>query len=132
MGKMATHLANKVLDAIFNNSSLSYANIYLSLHTDDPGDNGANEVTAGAFTYARKQTAPADWDSAAAKAITTLSPFEWEDMPGVTVTHIGVWDALSDGNFLWGGPLTVSKTVPAGETLRFKAGEINAEIDPSE
>ena len=131
MPTMSSHLANKVLDAIVNNQSVVYPNVYLSLHTDNPGDTGLNEVTAGENTYARKETAPADWASADDKEVVTSSAFEWNDMPGVTVTHIGVWDALSTGNFLWGGELSSSKAVPAGETFRFTEGNIKLEIDPS-
>ncbi len=128
---ISTHLANKVLDAICNNVSLSYANLYISLHTDNPGDTGTNEVTAGSNTYARKETEPADWDDAGSKKIETLSVFEYEDMPSANVTYIGVWDAPSNGNWLGGGELTDPKSVDAGETLRFKEGEISIEVDPT-
>ena len=134
MGIMSEILANKLLNAIFRNEGLQNENVNLSLHTNSPGDDGSNEVTAGENTYTRKETEAADWDAADDKVIKTAATadFEWEDMPGVTVTHIGVWSAISVGDFLWGGALTASKTVPAGETLRFKGGEIVAEIDPEE
>lgn len=125
---MSTHLANKILDSIFNGGSVSYTNIYVSLHTVDPGDNGASEVVGG--SYARKETDITSWTAAAAKTVNLDEVLEYIDMPGLTVTHIGLWDATTAGNFLWGGALAESKTIPVGETLRFKIGDIIAEIDP--
>lgn len=124
--KMSTHLANKVLEAVTKGVSVSYTNLYISLHSADPGDTGASEVA-----ISRKETATGDWATASFKSSATVSPFEYSSMPAVTVTHIGLWDAATGGNFLWNGELAVAKTVPAGETLRFDAGNIVAQIDPA-
>ena len=126
---MSTHLANKVLDAIFNGDTVNYTDVYISLHSADPGDTGASEISGG--SYARAATDSTFWTLAAGKLVDLDTAIEFSDMPGDTVTHIGLWDAATGGNFLWGGTLTESKTVPAGETLRFKATDITAQIDPA-
>ena len=45
-----------------------------------------------------------------------------------TVTHIGIFDAVSGGNLLWHGAMTASKTINDGETLEFSAGNIDLTI----
>lgn len=73
---------NTALDAMLNGITPTH----VSLHTADPGDSGANEVTGG--TYAR-QAATFDASSGQARA---LSGDEVFDVPaGTTVTHAGVW-----------------------------------------
>jgi len=131
-GIMSEALANSVLEAIFKNEALAYTNVYISLHTDDPGDNGANEVVAGGNTYGRRTSEPADWDDAASKEIESLSEFTWDDMPECIVKFVGVWtsDTVGSGTFLWGGALAENKSVPAGETFRIRIGDLKAKIDP--
>lgn len=57
-----------------------------SLHTADPADNGANEVTGGA--YAQKNISFA---AAAAGAIDSSVNPVFDVPAGVTVTHAGFW-----------------------------------------
>ena len=47
-------------------------------------------------------------------------------MPAATVTHAALMDALTAGNMLLHAALTASKTVGAGDTLSFSAGDIDA------
>jgi len=47
-------------------------------------------------------------------------------MPACTVTHLGLWDASSAGNFLWSGSLAASKTVNSGDTFTFLSGNVTA------
>lgn len=76
---------------------------WISAHTGDPGSTGASEVTGG--TYARKQTT---WGAASSGdqvgSLVTL------DIPaGTTVTHWGVWSAVSGGTFRGGFSITPSE-----------------------
>lgn len=88
---------------------------YLSLHTADPADTGANEITGGVPVYARKGTIT--WSSPAANGAVSLTSSWTFDIPaGVTVTHYGVWDALTGGNFRFGGPLSIPETFAAQGT----------------
>ncbi len=134
MPVMSTHLANKVLDAILKNVALQYPNVYISLHTSAPGDNGANEVVNDSeetpSTYGRYETAPANWDSANLKRSVNNGVFEFEDMPACSVSHVGLWDDDEEGNFLWAGALLDARTVFKGDIFRFRVGDLVAEIDP--
>jgi len=68
---------------------------YISLHTNDPGQNGANEVSGGSPAYARKQTtwAPATNGLAIGSEVTFDVP------PNTTITHVGFWSAATGGVF---------------------------------
>jgi hypothetical protein len=109
-----TNIANAILNAYFRNTAPSLpATIYVSLHTSDPGENGANEVTGG--SYARE--AVTFGDAAATKSIANTTDVLFEGMPAVTVSHVGIWGSASGGTFYWGGALTASKTTGAGDSL---------------
>ena len=85
-------------------------NNYISLHTADPGSTGTAEVTGG--SYARQ---PTNWAAPAASAATGSSV----TIPvpsGTTITHWGVWSAVSAGTFLYGGALPASETFGSNGT----------------
>lgn len=97
---------------------------YVSLHTADPGDSGASEISGGA--YARQ--GPAAFANAGANptvasnsAIITfpVATGDWG-----TVSHFGVWDAVSAGNFRGSGAVATPKAVGTGDTARFAAGAL--------
>lgn len=116
--------ANKILDKIFSNTDFTHpTTVYVSLHTSDPGTDGSNEVTGG--SYARQSAA---FDSAASGATANSAEISFTDMPAATVTHIGIWDASTAGNFWWGGALTASKTTTSGDTFKISAGNLDVTL----
>lgn len=124
MARLSTTAANGVLDAIFNGTSwnpLSSGDPYISLHTGDPGTTGANEVVGG--SYARQRPA---FNAASAGSAKNTSAVNWTLMPTATITHIGVWTAVSNGTFIIGGALSVSSSVTAGNTFTLTAEHIIA------
>lgn len=124
MGWSST-LRTDVLDYAMRGKAhdFSYTPIYVSLHTSDPGDTGAGEVSGG--SYARQQ---ASWNAATDPTITTAADVEYTDMPDVTVTHVGLWDSDSAGTFLGEGPLDQNKDVDAGDTVLIQAGDLDVEL----
>ena len=115
----STYLRNKILDAVVNATSFSVAQVYVSLHTGDPGATGASEVAGGSYIRKAASFGAASGGSAALDAAV-----EFSGMPSCTVTHVGFWDAESSGNFLQGGALTAQKVVAAGDTFRFAVGAL--------
>lgn len=99
----STYAGNSILDRILRNAAFAVATPYVSLHTANPGLAGGSEVAGGAGPYARQL---GTFDAAAAKATQNSAIIDFAGMPAVTVTHVGLWDALAAGNFLWYGPLT--------------------------
>jgi hypothetical protein len=83
---------NVMLDA------LGAVAVYASLHTADPGDNGANEVSGGDPAYARQGVT---WNSAGSGTMDdSTSPAPEFNVPGsTTVAYVGFWSADSGGTF---------------------------------
>lgn len=69
---------------------------FVSLHTDNPGTTGVNEVTGGSPAYARKAIT---WNAAATSNLDNLANPTWDVPAGMTITHIGFWSAVSGGTF---------------------------------
>lgn len=126
MSQISNFLENELLDAVFNAASYTPVGLYASLHTADPGETGASEVTGG--SYAR-QDVSASFAAPSAGSVTTDAAINFTDMPATTVTHVGVWDAVTAGNFLWGATLAASKTTNSGDTFQITAGNLTFTLD---
>ncbi len=116
----SVYLRNAILDALGNNTSFAVAQVYVSLHTGDPGLTGANEVIGG--SYAREAVS---FGAASGGAMENDALVRFDSVPAGTITHLGLWDAASAGNFLWGGALTASKTQNDGDPFEFASGAID-------
>ncbi len=91
-----------VLDGMLDD--LDGAATHASIHTADPGGTGAHEVTGG--SYVRKALT---WPSSSS-GIKTASPVTFQIPTGSTITHFGLWSAVSGGTFL-GGQALVEEVV---------------------
>lgn len=120
MSKSTTH-ANAVLDAIGDMSL--HAATHVSLHTADPGTTGASEVSGG--SYARVQVnanggASPSWNAAASGGMDNNGAVTFpEGGGGASVTHFGLYDAATAGNFIRGGALDQGFTYGAAVTPEF-------------
>ena len=125
MAEMSDYLEKKVLDYVLRNTAdWAPTAVYTALHTADPVDAGSGaEVSAGGYTYARQATA---FDAChATTGVTQNTDVEtWTNLPACTVTHIGIWDAVSSGNLLFHTAVTASKTVANGDTISIAVGAI--------
>lgn len=101
--------------------------VYVSLHTGDPGDNGANEVTGG--TYARQSCA---FDAAATNHTQNTAAINFTLMPAIAspsyITHFGLWSLASGGVFQGGGTMTANKETNAGDTYQIAAGDLDVTL----
>ena len=124
---MSTYLKQALVNATLRNTAYtSPATVYVSAHTGDPGLTGANEVTGNAYARtAVTMGAPSAGVStnSAQVEFPAATPSTWG-----TITHFGIWDASTSGNFLYGAALTASKTIAAGNELIFKVGQISVTL----
>lgn len=125
MADASDYMENQVMDAVVNAGSFSVAVPWISLHTADPGETGATEVTGG--SYAR-QNGSAAFPAAAAGSVSNDVLIEFTGMPAVTVTHVGIWDASTAGNFIMKGVLSASQAVGAGNTFQIKIGDLTLSL----
>jgi len=115
--------------------------VYISLHTSDPTDTGLIDEVSG-NNYGRHKV-----DSSVAGGSTD----QWEvntvgvgkqidndfDLvfatasggPWGLITHFGIWDAVTTGNFLYGGAVTTQKSVQDGDTAKFLAGDLKVALE---
>ena len=85
---------NAVLDEIFRSGTGTFptADPFVSLHTADPADTGANEVVGG--SYIRQQ---AVFSNAASGTTDNDSNIDFPNMPACTVVGWGIWTLSSGG-----------------------------------
>jgi hypothetical protein len=98
---------------------------YVALYTAAPSDAGGGTEVSG-FGYARQS---ATFDAASSPAGTTSNNndvvFTAAGGSWGTITHIGIFDAVTAGNLLWHGAIVTPKTVADGDTLQFSIGNID-------
>jgi hypothetical protein len=128
---------NDVLLKLFNATELSWdanTDLYVALHTGDPGEAGNQQSSECAFgSYARVTVARsgAGWTvsgNTATNAATISFP---ECTSGSeTVTHVSIGTASSGtGQVLYKGALSASRSVSSGITLQFAAGALDITED---
>lgn len=99
----AIEVHNAQLDLLDEDGA--YPARYLSLHTDDPGDTGVNEVAGGSYTRM-----PITWQPASggSKTINEVPVFQ---VPGsTTIRYFGLWSASTGGTWRGGNPLPNAET----------------------
>ena len=123
----SNYLENKVMLHVFGGTSYTApTTLYVGLYTTDPGeDNTGTEVTGG--SYARQTAAFTITNNAASN--TAAIEFPTATGSWGTVAYVGVSDALSGGNLLASGALTVSKTISSGDVFRIPAGDLDITLD---
>lgn len=133
MSALSDYLENALLDHIFRNSTFTRpANIYVALYTAAPSDaGGGTEVSGG--SYARQAIATgasSGWDasSGGATANTATTTFPTATGNWGTITHVGLFDAVTGGNLLFHGALAASKVISSGDIFRFNAGDIDVSL----
>lgn len=115
-------------------NSVSAGSFYVSLHTADPGEAGAQDTTEATYTgYARVAVArsSAGWTISAANvsnaaAITFGACTAGSDV----ITDFGIGsDSTGAGNLFFKGALTASRSISAGITPSFAIGELDVNAD---
>lgn len=89
VGDMPTRQRNKIINAILKKS-------FLSLHSSFPGEEGDGEISGRG--YSRQ---PLEFSLAEAAQVRNTNILTFKDLPAVTVSHIGIWDAKSGGELWW-------------------------------
>lgn len=125
-GNLTNYLENKLIDHFLGTTTYTKpTSVYIALFTVTPGEGaGGTEVAGG--SYARKICA---FNAAASGATENTGNVDFENMPAATTVAIGIFDAVTSGNMLLYGALTVNKTTDAGDTLRIATGDLDISID---
>lgn len=140
MSKFSDYTETNIIQATLRGVAFPVpTGIFIAMFTADPTDANltAGEVqTAAMAAYARQNaagggtidtgwSAPANGVSSNAKVIT----FPANNGAGaITVTHIGIYDALNGGNLLYHAPLVSPKTLQPGDVLSFGIGTLTVTV----
>ncbi len=123
----SNYLETNVLGHVFGGSAYTApTTLYLALFTSNPDEDGSGtEVTGGA--YARQAVAftvsgNTASNTAAVEYATATASFG-------TVSHVGVYDALSGGNLMAYAALTSSKAIDIGDVFRVPTGDLDITLD---
>ena len=122
MSGFSTHLAQKIINHFYRNiPQTATSATYLALFVADPTDDNvtANEVSAA--WYARQLiaswTAPQQQDDFVYFSNSNELRFNAVTGNAITLTHYGIYDALSSGNLLDSGLLVNSSGITTPRTL---------------
>lgn len=125
--------ATAIANLADNDATSPATNLYVSLHTADPGEAGDQTTNEATFTnYARVAVARSGsgWTvsgNAVTNAAEILFPTSGSSQ---TITHFGVGVASSGaGQLLYKGALGASLAVSSGVAPRFAAGELDITED---
>lgn len=136
MSSFSNYLESMIIEGTLRNGTFTKpTSVYVALFTADPSDTNttSNEVqptgtwtdyarvdAAGGGTVDTGWTSPSNGVSSNAKVVTFVA----NDGASITITHLGLYDAITGGNLLYHAPLTASKTLLTGDVLSFAIGSI--------
>ena len=144
MSAATDYLENKLIDWFFRGQAFSPpGTLYIGLLTAAPSDNTAGTEVSGG-SYARQGIAGslANWAGTQGAGTTTASTgssgttsnngvvtFPTPSANWGTITHFGIYDAVSGGNLVYWGPLSSSKSVFSGDAVSIQAGQLQVQVD---
>jgi hypothetical protein len=145
MAALTNFAENKIIDALLRGQSLgAAATWYIGLFTAAPSDTGGGTevsggnyarqgVTAGLTQWAGTQSAGSTTASSGTGGTTSNNSAITFGAPSAswgTVTHWGIFDAVSAGNLWIWAALNTSKTINNGDAApSFAAGALTFQID---
>lgn len=141
MSAMSNYLENQLVDSILRGQTFSPtapASVWVGLYTAAPTDaGGGTEVTGNAYARVAVSRALTAWAGTQAALSTIASSgtggatsnnaaitFPIPTGSWGTITHFAILDAVTGGNFLFTGALTVQQTVNTGNTVSFAASQL--------
>ena len=120
-------LETEILDHVFAGAAYTAPGThYLGLFTAAPGEAGGGTELSGS-AYARQTV-----DFATSGATTSNdAAIEFPTATGSwgTVTHVGVFDAVSSGNLMAYATLSSSKAIATGDVFRVPSGDLDITLN---
>ncbi len=122
---MSDYLEDELVNHVLRNTEYtSPTSVYVALFTSDPTDAASGTEVATA-SYAREVVADFSAPSDGATSNGSEIAFAQATESWGTITHIGVYDATSNGNLLFHGALSVSKAVDTNDTFKIALGDLD-------
>ena len=123
MAALSNFAENEMLDHMLGTGAYTApTNVFLGLFTSDPTDAGSGTEKSG-DAYARQDInfGASSGGVATSSGVVTFPPAtgSWG-----TITHLGIFAAVSSGNLLFHGALTASKAIASGDVFQVANGAI--------
>jgi len=128
MAALSNYLENNVLDHTLGTASFtSPSTVYVALFTTDPTDaDTGDEVSGGGYD---RQAVTFNAASGGSTSNDEEVVFDVASASWGTITHIGIYDAATDGNLLYHGELNDSKAIDSSDQFRIPADNLTITID---
>lgn len=131
MSSFTDYTENLVLNWLLTTNSATRPTAwYVGLFTAAPSDTGGGtEVSGNGYaraatgTISVSGTSPTNATNSAAIEFAAASGGNWG-----TITHAGIFDALTSGNLLAWAALSTSRTINDGDVLRIPAGDLDVTL----
>lgn len=133
------YLEHAVLDQIFGATTYTPSGtLYVALSTGTYVESAGTGFAEPGSGYARAAVTnnKSNWTSAAQSStsgsVNNLNTISFAQATGGnwgTVTHFGIYDALTGGNLLVANALSVSKTISQNDTASFASGSLVIRLD---
>lgn len=134
MSAASNYTEENVINALLRGVTFPLpSTVYVSLHTSNPGETGANEVlTSNWPAYVRKDAAVGGaintgWAAPTDGVTTNSKQIVYPGMNGasnLTVSHWALFDAATGGNPLAYGALQTARTLQPGDVFVFDIGAL--------
>jgi hypothetical protein len=130
------YLADRILNWVKGSTfPTALSNVFVSIHTGDPGAAGTSSDATATVTGSANRTQIASTAFTAAGAAsgggreitnTGVVQITTNAVNGSiqSISHFGVWDSQTGGNFLASGSLTTTVDVQNGDTVQFNVGAL--------
>lgn len=126
--------ATALADLAENDATSPATNLYVGLHTADPGEAGnqtTNEATYGSYARVAVARTSGGWTISGANTSNTATiTFAAATSGSNTITHFSIGTASSGtGYLMFSGALSASLAVSTGITPSFAAGALDIDTD---
>ena len=124
MSAMSDYLENEILDHILGTGAYTMpTTVYVGLSTGSFNDDNSGTELSGS-NYARESIS---FGAATSGTASNDAAVEFNAATGSwnTVSHFGIFDALTSGNLLIHGALTASKVIETGDILKIAIGDMD-------
>jgi len=132
------YLGNMILNSVLRGQPFVLpSRIFVSLHTADPGNTGAGEITILQWPSYRRLD-PADGDSMSlgfeppvdklTRSTIDLAYGLMDGVLAINITHFGLWDELVGGNCLIVDLLATAKIFYPGDDAAIPLGKLTVTV----
>lgn len=124
MAELSDYFEDRIVNFMRNIAITGEALVYVALYTAAPSDTGGGTEVSGG-SYARELAglsapSPSGVTTNASDITFTTATAGWG-----TITHVGIFDAISSGNLLMWSAVDVQKLIQTGDTYVISAGELD-------